>query len=353
MDTMGGNDTVISGCVAQRMPSCLATLDCFLSQTCPVVSTFVPAERVDVASNQGSKVSLVESVAHILGLSDPGSVNQDATLSDLGLDSLMGVEVKQTLERDYSIQMGMKELRQLSMRKLAELDSGSSASATQDVSAAEDPADDGKQFAKVFSNSPSMLSANATETIVKMNNIINNNNNQSPVFLLHPIEGSISVYDEFVKRMDVQCYGVQFTQAVLDKSIPEMAAYYVDRVQEIQRHGPYRFVGMSYGACLALEMAVILEDAGEVVNPLISLDGAPEYLSCHTEFFHKKFMEEKTKDGKELGKEAAKDVGCLLTFAMQHTQAKWNEVIDLSLNSNTFACKNRKSKHLFILLDIH
>jgi fatty acid synthase len=32
---------------------------------------------------------------------DPSTVNADTSLGDLGLDSLMGVEVKQTLERDF------------------------------------------------------------------------------------------------------------------------------------------------------------------------------------------------------------------------------------------------------------
>lgn len=328
VDTMGGNDTVIGGCISQRMPSCLATLDCFLSQSSPVVSSIVPAERVDATSNQGTKAKLTDSVAHILGLSDPGSVSQDATLSDLGLDSLMGVEVKQTLERDYSIQMGMKELRQLTMRKLADLDSGSDGSATgtddTDAAAVATDGDEGKQFAKAFSNSPSMLSASTKNTVIKMNDI--SNEHLSPVFLLHPIEGSLSVYDEFAQQIPLPCYGVQYTPAVLNKSIPEMAAYYVQQIKEIQSHGPYRFVGMSYGACLALEMAFLLEAAGEEVTPLISLDGAPAYLSCHTDFFHKKFAGAKTKDGKELGKDAGKDVGSLLTFAMQHTQAKWQEV---------------------------
>ncbi|XP_054762953.2 fatty acid synthase-like [Lytechinus pictus] len=328
VDTMGGNETVIGGCVSQRMPSCLATLDGFLSQSSPVVSSIVPAERVDATSSQGSSVSLVDSVAHILGLSDPGSVSQDASLSDLGLDSLMGVEVKQTLERDYSIQMGMKELRQLTMRKLADLSSGGNSSTpgvdAVDAPAAANDADEGKQFAKVFSNSPSMLSASDKDTVIKMNDI--SNENLFPVFLLHPIEGSLSIYIEFAKQIPLPCYGVQFTPAVLNKSIPEMAAYYVEQIRKVQRHGPYRFVGLSYGACLALEMAFILEASGEEVNPLISLDGAPAYLSCHTDFFHKKFSGEKTKDGKELGKDASKDVGSLLTFAMQHTQAKWQEL---------------------------
>lgn len=66
---MGDNDTVIGGTLPQRISSCLATLDQFLNQPKPVVSSFVPAQKEsghksDVGSN---KVNLVEAVAHILG----------------------------------------------------------------------------------------------------------------------------------------------------------------------------------------------------------------------------------------------------------------------------------------------
>ena len=55
------------------------------------------------------------------GVRDVKSLNTDASLADLGLDSLMGVEVRQTLERDYDIVMTMREIRQLTISKLREL----------------------------------------------------------------------------------------------------------------------------------------------------------------------------------------------------------------------------------------
>lgn len=53
-------------------------------------------------------------MAHILGVSDATQLNPDAYLGDLGLDSLMGVEIKQALERDYDIVLSMKDIRTVS-----------------------------------------------------------------------------------------------------------------------------------------------------------------------------------------------------------------------------------------------
>lgn len=68
LETMGGNDAVIGGTLPQRMASCLEVLDRFLSQQHAVMSSFVLAERVQVAKGEGSgQKDLVEIVGHILG----------------------------------------------------------------------------------------------------------------------------------------------------------------------------------------------------------------------------------------------------------------------------------------------
>lgn len=48
-------------------------------------------------------------------MNDVSQLNPDANLGDLGLDSLMGVEIKQALERDHDITLSMKEIRTVSV----------------------------------------------------------------------------------------------------------------------------------------------------------------------------------------------------------------------------------------------
>ena len=66
LETMGSNDTVIGGTLPQRIGSCLATLDQFLCQAEPVVSSYVPAEKQSAAGG-ADKLDLVHAVCHILG----------------------------------------------------------------------------------------------------------------------------------------------------------------------------------------------------------------------------------------------------------------------------------------------
>lgn len=66
------------------------------------------------------------------GLTDASSLSSDVTLGDIGLDSLMGVEVKQTLERDFEICLSMKEIRGLTIKDLRRLREQPAASSPMD-----------------------------------------------------------------------------------------------------------------------------------------------------------------------------------------------------------------------------
>lgn len=115
LENMGDNNTVVGGTLPQRMPSCLATLDLFLSWNHAIVSSYVKAEVGTKKASGGG--NLLQTIAHILGVNDVSQLNPDANLGDLGLDSLMGVEIKQALERDYDIVLSMKDIRTVRFEK--------------------------------------------------------------------------------------------------------------------------------------------------------------------------------------------------------------------------------------------
>ena len=67
------------------------------------------------------------------GIKDVKTVNAQSTLADLGMDSLMGAEIKQTLERNYDLVLSAQEIRSLSFARLQELSSGSSGAPAVEV----------------------------------------------------------------------------------------------------------------------------------------------------------------------------------------------------------------------------
>lgn len=98
------------------MASCLQTMDLLLQQLYPVVASMVVAEKRK--SDGSGRMSLVTCIANILGLKDLKNISNSATLADLGMDSLMGAEIKQTLERNYDMIVSAQEIRQLTFGKL-------------------------------------------------------------------------------------------------------------------------------------------------------------------------------------------------------------------------------------------
>ena len=114
---------------------------------------------------------------YLVGVTDPTTINSDTTLGDLGLDSLMGVEVKQTLERDYDLTLTMKEVRHLTVNKLHEIAHGESSENT-----AEQP-QERKEDKKV---EPVLKSLVPTDLMVKLNNV----EGEPRLFFIHPLEGS-------------------------------------------------------------------------------------------------------------------------------------------------------------------
>ena len=128
------------------------------------------------------------------GLKDVSNMNPDTTLADLGLDSLMGVEVKQTLERDYDLVMPMTEIRKLTFNKLREVANSEFSSANS--------AESGPPR-KPSSRSDGQLSTTAAsryefdqimpqESLVRLNEVTEGD----PLFIVHPIEGTFMKYHE-------------------------------------------------------------------------------------------------------------------------------------------------------------
>nr|ARI45075.1 fatty acid synthase [Leptinotarsa decemlineata] len=303
LETMGGNDTEVSGTLPQRMSSCLATMDVFLQQPHSVVASMVLAEKRK-ASGGGSQVSLTDAVGNILGIKDTSTVAPSASLADLGMDSLMGAEIKQTLERNYDLVLSAQEIRALTFGRLLELSSGGSAPAPAEIP--------GPQDNNVHFDQSAMIMPQ--KSLVKM--VSKTAENKTPVFLLHPIEGVVNALESLAKCIDAPVYGLQCTAATPLKSIADLAKYYISQIKTVQPKGPYMLIGYSFGACVAFEMGVWLERSKEKVK-LLLLDGSHSYVATHTGKARSKIQ----------GDTAAEQSEVLVYFLMQFKEIDQQKVV--------------------------
>ncbi|SJN54191.1 Linear gramicidin synthase subunit D [Vibrio ruber DSM 16370] len=99
------------------------------------------------------------------------------------------------------------------------------------------------------------------------------------VFLLHPAGGIVRAYQAMVQQFGNRfpAYGIESPQLHgLSTSDPlnleQLAERYVALIRSVQPHGPYRLVGWSFGAWLAMAIAHRLETLNEMVGQVTIID---------------------------------------------------------------------------------
>lgn len=284
-ETMGDNDIVVDGTLPQLMSSCLATMDTFLQQQYPVVSSVVIAEKHKPADSD--KVGLVDAIANILGIKDANSVNADISLADLGMDSLMGTEIKQILERNYDIVLSPHDIRVLTIGKLRDMSSGTGGAVKEQESSA--VARKNSSGSPVNSTNDMLLMQWPSDELLPKETLVRLNTKSSKgpaLFIVHAIEGLTKALEHMAGELERPLWGLQSVEAAPVESIPELAKFYLNKVRKVQSKGPYHLAGYSFGTLVALEMAVQLESVGEKVV-LTFIDGSPIYMRQHLEMIGK------------------------------------------------------------------
>lgn len=284
------HDINIGGTYPQRIPSCLATLDKFLNSPYAVCSSIVKADK-KAGSSSGGKTDLLKAVCNILGVK-PASLSPTTTLAELGMDSLMGVEVKQTLERDYSTIVSIQELRNFTVERIQSITSSVSGKGAQKSEGDKDSQqqqnqthDDQSSKHLQAPNSGKALPPLAlsmprldlpTSDFVKLNDCTSG----EPVIILPSMEGLFDIVEPLAKLFSRPAIGLNWTKDFMSVgSVEDAAKKCIENCQQIVKGVSYDLVGYSFGSVLAYEMALQLQKSGKQVKNLILLDGSPSQTS--------------------------------------------------------------------------
>lgn len=274
----GGSDQVeVGGTMPQRVASCMEALGALLAQPHPVTASMVLADKRRGPAT--AQMDLVRAVANILGVKDPTKVADAASLAELGMDSLMGAEIKQTLERGYDIVLGVQEIRALTFAKLR---------AMAGESANDSPAEVDQSASAVCPSAPESLIQFATfgelmpkQVLVKLPSAKPEKPVENPVFMVHPIEGVVDLLRVVASEVRATVYGLQCAASAPLEDMAALARFYVAHVRSVQARPPYTLLGYSFGAGVAFEMALQLEQAG-CETRLVLVDGSPAFVATHT-----------------------------------------------------------------------
>merc|ERR1719309_1153645 len=125
------------------------------------------------------------------------------------------------------------------------------------------------------------------ETLVKLNNVADSPQHP-PIFIVHNIYGTVEPLQPLGHLLSSPVYGVQYTKDAPTESIQRLASFYVNEMKKIQKTGPYRVVGYSFGASVAPEMSILLKQKGEKVH-LVMLEGSQKYVSNYSVLYRQRY----------------------------------------------------------------
>lgn len=209
-----------------------------------MLSRATPSERIALA-----KRFVHEQVASVLGASI-AELEPERPLGELGLDSLVSVELKSRIGSTLGVTLPAGELAQeptvekLAMAALRLLDYDQRAPA----SACEEAA-------------PRVVALKTGDA-------------SKLVFCIHATGGDVSVYKSLVEVFppSVAVFGVKSRLLAGAKheypDIAQMASAYARAIRERQPEGPYKLIGFSLGGFIANRIAAELEAQGETVSLL-------------------------------------------------------------------------------------
>ncbi len=99
----------------------------------------------------------------------------------------------------------------------------------------------------------------------------------APVFLAHPVGGSVAAYADLLRALDPDrpVFGLQAGHGTVH-TLRELASTYADAVERTRPVGPLVLGGWSMGGLLAHEVALVLRGRGRDVEAVLVIDSTPE-----------------------------------------------------------------------------
>ena len=118
--------------------------------------------------------------------------------------------------------------------------------------------------------------ANTTSPVIKLRPPISNVDDDKPFVFVHGgIIGWPLPYISLSRSIPRSSIAVQRCDSSPTGTFEDMCGYYVDAVVKAQPNGPYRLVGVCYGAMMVYEMARQLTDRGERVELAVLVNHSP------------------------------------------------------------------------------
>ncbi|CAL1277493.1 unnamed protein product [Larinioides sclopetarius] len=259
-----GDDAMIAGVVAQGVKSCLETMDAFCQQESPVVTTYVTAQQ----TKKSVQDDALQQIIRVVGYNE---LNMTRTLGEVGIDSIMGVEVKQILESYTEESISTQEMQDLTL---------------DEIKALFEKADNERES----TNAPALLAT----TNVKLPPILlhkdpvvtlNKDAPGEPVFIVNIGDTDVGSFQMLAKGLNRPLYALVWAEDAPVSNVESIASWCLQLIQKTVMC-PFHVIGHSLSGSVVFEMAVQSERARMKMKTVTLLNGSDDlvgYLSKEDE----------------------------------------------------------------------
>ncbi|NJK62260.1 MAG: SDR family NAD(P)-dependent oxidoreductase [Synechococcaceae cyanobacterium SM2_3_1] len=239
----------------------------------PALSSALSLQQLSIASAEQRQLLIrthvATQIARVMGLSSAEQIDPQRSLFDLGLDSLMVIELRNRLQQTLG-----QQLRSTLLFDFPTLDS-----LVNHLSQQIQPATKTKLTTAALSSdrisvepaasAPSVIAAEPEAPASDATLFpLNPDGDEPPIFLATPIFNNPLIFKQLSQALgpNQPFYVLRFVEEESPDPvwrIETLAANYVEKIRKVQPHGPYRIGGYCAGGSLAYEIAQQFAAQGE------------------------------------------------------------------------------------------
>lgn len=252
----------VFGMIPQKITSCFNSFnDILCSDEVIVTSVVVADKKIALGADQRS----FEAMLMAMGFPDIKTVDRNKPILEMGMDSIGGTEIQQTLEREFGIIMSFQELRSKTLNQIEALIKGSKSNMKTLTAAASTPMDE------MWKN---LHTGRTSDTLIEELKFVEEN--QQPKMLLIP--GMIADMGSMWHELDHTIYVCHHMKYHCVQSFDELIRSIVDEIFDLfKNENSFFLIGYSFGAVIALQICELLEAVGKR-GKLVLIDGSPNAI---------------------------------------------------------------------------
>lgn len=197
------------------------------------------AER-KLQTAENTKKRMISNVWRTMGI-DPENTPDHLTLGEIGLESMLAVDMQQELEKQYNRKLTLNFIKNITVKMMKDYESGKF--------------DNIKKFIDEAKRGQLLLLKYKFVIPTETHTCLNGVKNGKPIYLMPPMEITFSAFEEWAQKINRPVIGLNWTKDLDNLStMKDIRNYYLNLLTKLSPNGKYDVVGYFDGALISAKL---------------------------------------------------------------------------------------------------